>query len=357
MKKLQMLFIGIVVLIIALYFGSAHIEKTEGYTAGKTITIYNWGDYIDPDLITKFEKETGYKVVYETFDSNEAMYTKVKQGGTAYDITIPSDYMIEKMKKQHMLKTLDHSKIKGLSNIDPQFMNQVFDKGNRYSVPYFWGTLGIIYNDKYIQKNQIQHWEDLWNPAFKDQEMLIDGAREIMGIALTTAGKSVNSKNVADLNKAAAHLTSLAPNVKAVVADEIKMYMINEESSLAVTYSGEASEMLSENSHLHYVIPEEGSNLWFDNIVIPKTSKNTKGAYAFINFMLEPKNAAQNAEYIGYATPNAKAKALLPKKITADQQFYPSEKTMKNLEVYQDLGQKYLGIYNDLFLEFKMYRK
>lgn len=133
--------------------------------------------------------------------------------------------------------------------------------------------------------------------------------------------------------------------------------MINEESSVAVTFSGEASEMLDNNEHLHYVIPEEGSNLWFDNIVIPKTAKNVEGAYDFINFMLEPKNAAANAEYIGYSTPNKVAKELLPKEITEDEQFYPNDDTMKNLEVYEDLGSKYLEIYNDRFLEFKMYRK
>ena len=146
-------------------------------------------------------------------------------------------------------------------------------------------------------------------------------------------------------------------NAKAIVSDEIKMYMENEESKVAVTYSGEASEMLSENSHLHYVVPNGGTNLWFDNIVIPKTSKNTKGAYAFINFMLDPKNAAQNAEYIGYATPNKKALAYLPKSITNDRQFYPSQKQMAQMEVYEDLGQKYIEKYNDLYLELKMYRR
>ncbi|MCZ1484036.1 extracellular solute-binding protein, partial [Enterococcus faecium] len=156
---------------------------------------------------------------------------------------------------------------------------------------------------------------------------------------------------------AANKLNHLTPNVKAIVADEIKMYMINEEASVAVTFSGEAADMMWENEHLHYVIPPEGSNLWFDNIVMPKTVKNKEGAYDFINFMLEPENAAQNAEYIGYSTPNEEAKALLPKDISSDEQFYPSDDTISHLEVYKDLGSKYLGIYNDLFLEFKMYRR
>lgn len=357
MKKLQSLFIGILVIILVLLFGVRQLEKASGMSGAKIVTIYNWGDYVDPSLITKFEQETGYKVNYETFDSNEAMFTKIQQGGTNYDIAIPSEYMIQKMIKEKLVLPLDHIKIKGLANIDDRFLNQDFDPNNTYSVPYFWGTLGIVYNDKMFKENEIKHWDDLWKPELRDSLMLIDGAREVMGLSLNSLGYSLNSKNRDQLNEAANKLNQMTPNIKAIVADEIKMYMINEEASVAVTFSGEAADMMSENEHLHYVIPSEGSNLWFDNIVMPKTAKNKEGAYDFINFMLEPENAAQNAEYIGYSTPNKKAKALLPKEISEDEQFYPSDDTISHLEVYEDLGPKYLGIYNDLFLEFKMYRK
>lgn len=357
MKKLNSLIIGIVGIIVLLTFTAINIEKKSGSSGSEVITIYNWGDYIDPSLLKQFEKEYGYKVIYETFDSNEAMITKIEQGGTAYDIAIPSEYMIQKMMKQNLLLKLDHSKIKELENIDPRFLNIDFDEGNQYSVPYFWGTLGIIYNDKFVKEENMQHWNDLWRPELKNNVMLIDGAREVIGLALNSEGYSLNSKNDAELTQISEKLTSLTNNVKAIVADEIKMYMINEESAVAVSFSGEASEMLDNNEHLHYVIPEEGSNLWFDNIVIPKTAKNVKGSYDFINFMLRPENAAKNAEYIGYSTPNKKAVEILPKEITTDEQFYPDEATMKNLEVYEDLGSKYLEVYNDRFLEFKMYRK
>ncbi|WVE61701.1 ABC transporter substrate-binding protein [Enterococcus faecium] len=357
MKKLQSLFLGILIIIAVLLLGVRQLEKTSGMSGAKVLTIYNWGDYIDPSLITKFEKEYGYKVNYETFDSNEAMFTKIQQGGTNYDIAIPSEYMIQKMIKEKLVLPLDHSKIKGLNNINPRFLDLDFDPDNQYSIPYFWGTLGIVYNDKFFDADQIKHWDDLWKPELKDSLMLIDGAREVMGLSLNSLGYSLNSKNMAQLTEAANKLNHLTPNVKAIVADEIKMYMINEEASVAVTFSGEAADMMWENEHLHYVIPPEGSNLWFDNIVMPKTVKNKEGAYDFINFMLEPENAAQNAEYIGYSTPNEKAKALLPKDISSDEQFYPSDDTISHLEVYEVLGSKYLGIYNDLFLEFKMYRK
>lgn len=357
MKRLQSLIIGIIAIICVLLLGVKQLEHATGMAGAKVVNIYNWGDYIDPDLIAKFEKETGYKVNYETFDSNEAMFTKIQQGGTAYDITIPSEYMIQKMMKENLLIKLDHSKIKGLANIHEDFLDLSFDLGNQYSIPYFWGTLGIVYNDKFIKEGALTSWNDLWNKEYRDTLMVIDGAREVMGIGLQSLGYSLNSKDDNQLHQAFEHLKGLTPNIKAIVADEIKMYMANEESSLAITFSGEAADMMSENEHLHYVIPKEGSNLWFDNIVIPKTAKNVDGAYAFINFMLEPENAAQNAEYIGYSTPNEKAKELLPKEVSEDPQFYPTDDMLKNMEVYEDLGKDYLGIYNDLFLELKMYRR
>lgn len=352
-KKLISFFIGIIAIILLLFLSAKSFNRSQATSSDNGLTIYNWGDYIDPDLIKQFEKETGYHVTYETFDSNEAMYTKIKQGGTSYDLAIPSEYMIEKMKEEKLLVKLDHSKINGLENIDERFLNQSFDTGNQYSIPYFWGTLGIIYNDQMISTPP-EHWNDLWDSQYRNGLMLIDGAREVMGLSLNSLGYSLNSKNDEELIAASNHLKQLMPNVKAIVADEIKMYMIQNEAKAAVTFSGEASEMLAENEHLHYVIPTEGSNLWFDNMVIPKTVKNKAGAYAFINFMLEPENAAKNAEYIGYSTPNKVAKALLPKEIASDEQFYPSDAVLKNLEVYQNLGSKYLERYNDLFLEFKM---
>ena len=357
MKRLVYFMGGVLAIIAVLGLLSVKLSADSGSSAiSNQLTIYNWGDYIDESLLKSFEKETGYKVNYVTFDSNEAMYTKIKQGGTTYDIAIPSEYMIDKMKSEKLLNKLDHQKIKGLENIDPRFLNQSFDKDNAYSIPYFWGTLGITYNDEKV-KTPPEHWQDLWSPDYKNNLMLIDGAREIIGLALNEQGDSVNSKDMGQLNKAYNHLKSLTPNVKAIVADEIKQYMINNEAAAAVTFSGEASEMVSENEHLHYVVPNEGSNLWFDNIVIPKTAKNYDAAYAFINYMLRPEIAAKNAEYVGYATPNMKAEAILPKEIKSDKAFYPDATAMKNLEVYQNLGPEYLRIYNDLFLEFKMYRK
>jgi len=356
MKKLLTSVVAILAVVAVLFGAQRYLAAKTGSGEGgsKVLNLYNWGDYIDPALLKKFTKETGYKVSYETFDSNEAMFTKVKQGGTSYDLAVPSEYMIEKMKAANLLLPLDHQKLTGLKNYDSRFLNQSFDSHNKYSVPYFWGTLGIIYNDKYLKASDVQHWDDLWSAKFKNQVMLIDSARDVLGFTLITQGKSVNDKSTADLAAAQGKLTTLMPNVKAIIADEIKMYMAQDEASIAVTYSGEASEAMANNKHLHYVVPSEGSNLWFDNIVMPKTAKHKAAAYAFLNFMSEPKNAARNAEYIGYATPNKKALALLPKSIREDKQFYPDAKTVSHLQVYSDLGQKWTEKYNDAFLEFKM---
>ncbi|HHK5584506.1 TPA: PotD/PotF family extracellular solute-binding protein [Streptococcus mutans] len=351
-------FIGSILLIILLLTGLSFYmnQQIEGKGASDKLVIYNWGDYIDPELLTKFTKETGIQVQYETFDSNEAMYTKIKQGGTTYDIAVPSDYMISKMKAEHLLVKLDKSKIKGLTNLDQQFLGKSFDKDNTYSIPYFWGTVGIVYNSKMLTKVP-QHWNDLWNKAYTNKIMLVDGAREVLGFSLNSLTYSLNTKNRAELERAERKLNQLTPNIKAIVGDEMKGYLIRGDAALGVTFSGEAREMLDANKDLRYLVPSEGSNLWFDNLIIPKTVKHKKSAYAFINFMLKPENAAQNAEYIGYATPNAKAKDLLPADIKNNKSFYPSKETIGHLEVYDNLGKKWLGIYNDLYLQFKMYRK
>lgn len=355
MRKLYQFLSGILVIIFFLWGISAYMQSRTGNVSDKLV-IYNWGDYIDPDLLIKFTKETGIKVQYETFDSNEAMYTKIKQGGTTYDIAVPSDYTIDKMVKENLLVKLDKSKIHGFDQIGSSFKGLRFDPNNDYSIPYFWGTVGIVYNTKLVKKAP-QHWNDLWSPEYRNQIMLVDGAREVIGFSLNSLGYSLNTKNMTELRLAETKLNSLTPNIKAIVGDEMKGYMIQGDAAIGVTFSGEASEMLDKNKDLRYVVPSEGSNLWFDNLVIPKTVKHKKEAYAFINFMLKPENAAQNAEYIGYATPNEAAKALLPKSITDDKAFYPSESTIKNLEVYNNLGQKWLGIYNDIYLQVKMYRK
>lgn len=357
MKRLVHSLLAVVVASVVLLVLLDQLNSSQGYSSGNTLTIYNWGDYIDEELITRFEKETGIKVIYETFDSNEAMMTKIVQGGTTYDIAVPSEYTIEKMREEDLLIPLDHSKLPNLKYIDERFMDLPFDPENKYSIPYFWGTVGIVYNPTLLEGMEITSWNDLWDPALKNQILLIDGAREVMGMGLNSLGYSLNDTNKDHLMEAKEKLDRLTPNVKAIVGDEIKMLMANEEAAIGLVWSGDAADIMSENENLDYVVPEEGSNLWFDNMVIPKTAKNIEAAHQFINFMLDPEVAAQNTEYVSYSTPNKEALKYMPRDMVTDERFYPSPELTEKLEVYENLGKKNLAYYNALFLEFKMHRK
>lgn len=357
MKKLLQAFVPILIVSIVLLFVISSLNSSQGYSSKNKLTIYNWGDYIDADLIEQFEKEAGITVVYETFDSNEAMMTKIEQGGTAYDVAVPSEYMIDKMIQEDLLLPLDHEKLSNLNNIDDRFMDLPFDPKNKYSIPYFWGTVGIVYNSKMLGDIEINSWSDLWDPRLKNEILLVDGAREVMGMGLNSLGYSLNDLNHDHLNEAKKKLDTLMPNVKAIVGDESRMLLENEEASIGLVWSGVASEIMAENEDLEFVVPKEGSNLWFDNMVIPKTAKNVEAAHQFINFMLDAEVAAQNTEYVSYATPNKEALNYLPKEIVNDERFYPAPDLTERLEVYENLGKKNLAYYNELFLRFKMHTK
>lgn len=336
---------------------NAQLAKSGAQPGGNTLTVYNWGEYIDPDLIKQFEKETGINVIYETFDSNEGMMGKIEQGGTSYDITVPSEYMVEMMREKDLLIPLDYDKIPNIKNIDPYFRNLPFDPNSTYSIPYFWGTLGIAYNPSLLDGQTFESWNNLWDPSLKQEAVLVDSAREVIGMSLNSLGYSLNSTNVDELREATDKLKTLSPNIKAVIGDEVTQMMMNNEAAVSLIWSGQAADMMSENEDITYVVPKEGSNLWFDNIVIPKTVKNIDGAYEFINFMLRPEVAAQNADYVGYSTPNKEALTLLDPEVVSDERYYPDEEARDHLEVYKDLGLEMLGTYNEFFLEFKMNMK
>lgn len=344
----------IVIISAILLLINSKLNESGGGASKDSITVYNWGEYIDTDLITQFEKETGIKVTYETFDSNEGMMGKIEQGGTSYDITMPSEYMIEMMKEKDLLLPLDYNKLPNIKNIDPYFLDLPFDPSNKYSLPYFWGTVGIAYNSSLLKGQTFEEWDDLWNPTLTQQVILVDSARETIGMGLNSLGYSLNSTDLDELREATDKLKTLSPNIKAVIGDEVTQLMINGEAAISLTWSGQAADMMYENEDIDYIVPEEGSNLWFDNMVIPRTSQNIDGAHAFINFMLDAEVAAQNADYVGYSTPNLAALDLMDPEVTEDERFYPDEETRSHLEVYRNLGLEMLGHYNELFLEFKM---
>ena len=355
MKRVVQALAAAVLAALALMLVTTSLNSSQGYAGGNTIILYSWGDYIDPDLLDEFYEETGIKVVLQTFDSNEAMLTKLSHGGTHFDVAVPSEYAVAKMMEQGMLLPLDHSKIPNLEHIDPRFLDMPFDAGNVYSVPYFWGTVGIVYNPEMVGGKTITRWNDLWDPELRNEILLVDSAREVIGIALNSLGYSLNDTDLDHLEQAKQRLIDLIPNVKAIVGDEIKLLLAGEEAAIGVVWSGDAYSVLQENDRLDYVVPEEGSNLWFDNFVIPVTAKNVEAAHEFINFMLDPEVAARNTEYVGYSTPNAGAMELLDEEIVGDVRFYPPPELTARLEVYENLGKQMLAHYNKLFLEFKMH--
>ncbi|MDS9470428.1 PotD/PotF family extracellular solute-binding protein [Sporosarcina pasteurii] len=350
---------AIIILFISgiLLFINMKLNEGGGRGNKNTITVYNWGEYIDPDLLKQFEEESGIKVIYETFDSNEGMMGKIEQGGTSYDISMPSEYMIEMMREKDLLIPLDYSKIPNVRHIDPYFLDLPFDPDNKYSLPYFWGTLGIAFNPTLLEGQTFESWDNLWDPSLKQRVVLVDSARETIGMGLNSLHYSLNSTDLDELHEATNKLKKLKPNVKAIIGDEVTQLMVNGEASIALTWSGQAADMMYENEDIDYIVPEEGSNLWFDNMVIPRTASNIDGAHAFINFMLDPEVAAQNADYVGYSTPNLSALDFMDAEVIEDERFYPDEETRNHLEVYRNLGLEMLGHYNELFLEFKMDRK
>ncbi|WP_419775273.1 ABC transporter substrate-binding protein [Ignavigranum ruoffiae] len=354
MKKL-LNFSLIILTMVAIVWGyKYHLETSSSLANQNTVVFYNWGDYIDPEVMKQFEGESGYRVIYETFDSNEAMLSKIEQGGTKYDLIVPSEYMIENMISKDMLLPLDKRKLPNLKHVDPEYMDWSFDPGNKYSIPYFWGTLGIVYNERVLGENAIQSWKDLWKPEFRNGILMIDGAREVIGIGLQAQGYDLNETDSKILRKSADLMKTLMPNISALIADEIKMHLVNEENYIGVTYSGEAAMAMWENEDLTYYVPEEGSNFWEDTLAIPKNANNIEGAYALMDFLCRPEIAAANAEYVGYSIPNKSAMALMPEEMIADKAFYPDQSLIDKLSVYRNLGKEKLIEYNDLYLEVKI---
>ena len=315
------------------------------------VNVYNWGDYIDKDLLAKFEEETGIHVIYSTFNTNEDLYVKLKNGVSSYDVVVPSDYMIEKMKNEDMLRPIDWTQVPNMKYVDLEYQNHSYDPEQIYSAPFFWGTLGIVYNTKLVDE-VVDSWNILWNEKYEREIIMLDSSRDSLGIALKLLGYSMNSTKEEELAQAENLLIKQYPLVYAYLVDQTKDIMKNGEAALAVMYSGDAVDAISENEDLAYAVPKEGSNLWFDSMVIPKNSNNPENAQAFINFMLEPENAAQNAEYVWYSLPSTAAKELLEEELRDNEVAYPPLEILSNLEVFKDPG-KFVKKYDDIWQNVK----
>ena len=308
-----------------------------GPSSRQVLNVYNWGDYIDETVLEDFEAQYNIKVNYDTFTTNEDMYVKLNAGGSSYDLIIPSDYMINRMINEDRLEKLNFDNIPNYQYIASTFKNLEYDPQNEYSVPYMWGTVGILYNKKMVPTKP-DSWKILWDEKYAKQILMIDSQRDSIGITLKMLGYSLNSKDLAQLEAAKNALLQQKPLVLAYVVDEVKDKMIVEEAALAVVWSGDAVYCMRENKNLNYVIPKEGSNFWFDAMAIPKGAPNKEAAEKFINFMCDTDIAFRNADYIGYSSPHTEAVKKLPEEITSNRSAYPLEKDLLNCEVFTDLG-------------------
>lgn len=304
----------------------------------RQVSVYNWTEYMPQEVLDDFKAETGIEVVYSTYESNEAMYAKVKlQGGEGYDIVVPSTYFVSRMVKEGMLAEIDQSKLTNMKNLDPAILDKPYDPGNKHSIPYMWGGTGLMYDTRKVTDAPTS-WKALWDPKYAGHIMLQDDLREVFGIAQLLLGHSINDTDPAHIEEAYELLRSMVPGVRVFNSDNPKMPFLNEEVDLGMIWSGEGWQAEEEKDTLHFVWPDEGGILWMDNLVVVKDAKHYDEAMEFINYLLRPDVAAKICEDIGYATPNKAAIALLPDELKDSKVIFPSEDVLKKSEFQNDVG-------------------
>ena len=336
-------------------FGGFYYAQESNMMNSEKVVVYNWGEYLDPEVLTLFEQETGIDVVYEEFETNEILYPKISSGAIAYDVICPSDYMIQRMIENNLLAEINFDNIPNVKNIGKDYMEQSrqFDPENKYSVPYCWGTVGILYNKTMVDE-PITSWSVLWDEKYKDNILMQDSVRDAFGVTLKYLGYSLNSTDLDELTEARDLLIKQKPLVQAYVIDQVRDKMIGNEAAIGVIYSGEAIYTQMENPDLEYVIPEEGSNIWIDSWVIPKNAENKENAEKFINFLCTPEIALMNFEYITYSTPNSEARKLIEDEAIRNSEIaFPDLSKYDNLETFQYLGTEADQTYGELWNQVK----
>lgn len=354
-KKILIQRVVPVAICIVFIGGGFYYAKENDVMNGEKLVVYNWGEYIDPEVLTMFEEETGIDIVYEEFETNEILYPKISSGAIAYDVICPSDYMIQRMIENDLLSEINFDNIPNLKNIGKQYLEQSrqFDPENKYSVPYCWGTVGILYN-KMMVDEPVDSWSILWDPKYKDNILMQDSVRDAFGVTLKYLGYSLNSIDLDELTEAKNLLIEQKPLVQAYVIDQVRDKMIGNEAALGVIYSGEAIYTQKENPNLEYVIPKEGSNIWIDSWVIPKNAEHKENAEKFINFLCRPDIALMNFEYITYSTPNEAARELIEDESIRNSEIaFPDLSKYDNLETFQYLGTEADQVYGDLWNKVK----
>jgi len=317
---------------------------------GNVLHFYTWADYVDPAMIDRFEEENNCRVIEDTFDSNEAMYAKLKAGAAGYDVIVPSSYMVDIMKEQNMLSPLDPNKLPNLGNIDPAFARIVSDPQMKYSVPWAVTVTGIAYLANQIEKVEptcsVFEREDL-----RGRMTLLNDMRETVGAALKYLGYSINSTDEQELQQARDVVIKWKQNIAKFENEQYKIGLASEEFYLVHGYSGDILQVMSENEHITFFMPKEGGSVAMDELVIPANAPHPELAHAFINFMLQADVAAKNTEFTSYLFPNIASYKLLPPELLSSPVLFPPEEAKTHLEVIQDLGednQKYTRIWDQI---------
>lgn len=329
-----------------------------GSAASQTVVNFlNWGDYIDPDVIPQFEKENpDIKINMTTADSNEAMYAIAATEGSQINVMIPSEYMLQRMMQEDLLAEI---KTDGMENF--QYVKEFtakncgYDPEGKYSIPYSWGTFGILYN-KTMVNGDVTDWDALYDPQYKGKILMYDSMRDSLGAALLKLGYSINSTNAEEINEAADLLIEQKPLVLAYGTDDLRMSMIGGSAALSIMYAGDAAYSMADDENLAYIIPKGGANIFVDGMCVMKntTGATYDAALKFINFMLTPEIAAKNAEYTGYSTPEPAALDFVSEEMKANNAFNPAEADLQNCEYYKHLDKEVLKLYEEAWMRVKV---
>ena len=345
MKKLLVLLIS-TLMISTLCIGCS--KKTS-----EEINFFNYGENIDEETVKEFEEQYGIKVNIETFDDMENMYQKVKSGGVKYDVILVSDALMPRMIKQNLVQELNKNNIPNISQMDEEYLNLEIDPGNKYSVPYMFGTVGLIYN-KDVVKEEVDSWDILWNEKYKNKIFMFDTYRDTIGVALKKLGYSLNSTDINQIEEAKQLLIEQRKTVDPIYGVDNGTTMIPAgESDVNMIWSGEGLNLQEENPNLVYIVPKEGANFWIDSLCIPSNAKNVEGAEKFINFVSDKKSALRIADEIGYTTPNKEARLEQPESVRNNPNAYMPKEIMDRCEIYVDFPKDIKKIYDNAWLDIK----
>lgn len=350
MKRVKIL----IVLCLAVWFSAACGDGEQIRGGEDKIVVFNYGDYMAPGVAKQFEEETGIEVVYEEFLMPEAMYTKYITGAADYDLICCSDYMLEKLIDEGEALEIDYTSMPNYKNIGGFYrkMSEFFDEGNKYTVPYFFGTVGILYNTTMVDEEP-DSWDVLWDEKYNNQIIMQNSVRDTFIPALVKLGCSINTTDKKELREAQSLIIKQKPLVQSYLVDEIRDDMANGEAAIGLVYSGEAAVAMDYNEDLAYTVPREGTDMWMDSWMIPKTSKNKGGAERFLDFLCREDIARENFEYVYYSTPNQAVYDNLDEETKEDACIFPSDEVLAKCEVFKYLGNDMEKYYNELWKEIK----